>query len=222
MKFKLIYFDDVIANIELYQDILSEEFEVFGTTNCSCFSDLMIKHQPQAILIDLHMPEMNGVELCGKILTSDSYNDCPIFFISGDESDEGRLKSLSIGAVDFLSRFLPADELKVRLMSKIKFFLQRTPCITIGNLRLDKNLFMTFVDEKPIDLTLIEMRILSFMVRNLPHPATKVELLQAVWGESSCTGEGKIKVHVSNLNLKLSGWGHTIKMKDDLVFVSSL
>jgi DNA-binding response OmpR family regulator len=222
MKFKLIYFDDVSANIELYQEILSEDFEILGTTDPSCFSDLIRKNQPQAILIDLHMPEINGIELCGKILKSDCYNDCPIFFISGDESDEGRLNSLSVGAIDFLSRFLSADELKLRLMSKIHFYLQRTPNLTIGNLRLDKNLFMTFIDGKPIDLTLIEIRILSFMVRNLPHPVTKTELLQGVWGESSSAGEGKIKVHVSNLNLKLSGWEHSIKMKDDLVFVSSL
>ena len=219
MKLKLIYFDDLEDNLGIYQDILEDVFEVIGTTECSRFPELLKEHKPHGILVDLHMPEMDGLELCQRILSSEHYNQCPVFFISGDDSQDSRLKAISLGAIDFLSRLIQHEELKVRILSKVKIYLKRTSILEFVNLRLDTNSFMTFVNDKPVDLTLVEMRILNCLLRNMPDPLQKSQLLETVWGDASLKGQGKIQVHIFNLNLKLVGWNYEIKIKDNSLYL---
>ena len=68
------------------------------------------------------MPEGDGFALYEMIMNRPDFNGCPIFFISTDDSHEARIKSLTLGAVDFISRSVPPMELLARVKGKLKFF----------------------------------------------------------------------------------------------------
>lgn len=220
MKFQLLYFDDQISNIECYQSMLQDHFVVHGHTDNSTYDKFLKAHKPHAILLDLHMPIYDGFVLHDKIINSEDYNGCPIFFISGDLSDEVRLKTIQTGGIDFFNRQINEEELKLRLTNKIRLFLQGDTIIDVGNLRLDTHSFSIYLNDKPTDLTLFELRILSCVLRRMPDGIPKLELKEQIWGSANTTG--KMHVHLSNLKLKLRAWDHEIKIRGDFVVISPL
>ena len=220
MKLQLLYFDDQPANIECYQFMLEDTFTVNGFTDSTGYEKNLKDHKPHGIILDLHMPVLNGLALHDKIITSENYNGCPIFFISGDLSDEMRLKTIQTGGRDFFNRQIAEEELKLRLSNKIKLFLQGDTIIHIGNLRLDTYLFTVTIKNKTADLTLFEMRILSYLLRKMPDAVPKNELVEQIWGNT--TKIGKMSVHISNMKLKLWDWDHEIKIINQLVSIVPL
>lgn len=220
MKFNLVYFDDQIQNIEAYQLMLQDAFDVNGTTDTSNYSDLLKKHKPHGILLDLHMPDENGFALYDKIIQSEDYNGCPIFFISGDVSDESRIKSIETGAIDFFDRQITEPELKLRLLSKIKMFMQGSTQVNVGNLRIDSDKFTVSIKDRPVDLTMIETRILFCVIKAMPEPIEKDELLVKIWNADN--NKSKINVHLSNMKLKLWNWDHELRIKGHHIIIDPL
>jgi len=211
--FQIVYFDDQIQNIEAYQALFKDTFKIAGYTETENYSQVLMTHKPHGILLDLHMPKQDGLALHDKIVSCEHYNGCPIFFISGDVSVESRLKSIQSGAIDFFTRTISKDELAIRIVNKIKMYLQGSVLIDIGNLQLNSDNFNILVNQKPSDLTLIETRILIYLIKALPDAVDKDELIMKIWGESS--SKGKINVHLSNMKIKLWDWNHEIKVKDN-------
>lgn len=220
MKFNLVYFDDQIQNIEVFQLLLKESFIITGLTETENYGEILKKIKPQAILLDLHMPSSDGLVMYEKIINSEDFNGCPIFIISGDISDESRIKSIEKGAIDFFSRELSGEEIKLRLLNKIKLFLQGSALIDVGNLRIDSDKFAVSIKNKSIDLTMIETRILFCVIRAMPHALHKDELMAKIWSDTN--NKSKINVHLSNMKLKLWNWDHELKIKDSEVLIQAL
>lgn len=217
MKFQIVYFDDQVENIEVYNLMLKDNFNILGFTETANYSDIFKQHKPHGILLDLHMPKQDGLALYDQIIQCENYNGCPVFFISGDISDGARLKSMQLGAMDFFQRSIGEEELKLRLMNKIKMFLQGSVIIDIGNLQLNFDSFNIHLNGKVTDLTLIETRILIYLIKAVPEAVDKNELMMKIWGESS--SKGKINVHLSNMKVKLWDWDHEIKIKDNCLSI---
>jgi DNA-binding response OmpR family regulator len=220
MKYNLVYFDDQIQNLECYQALLKDKFNVVGCNDTKNYAEVLKANRPHALMVDLHMPEVDGIELFKLIQDSDHYNGCPIFFISGDISTESRLKTYQTGGIDFFERNLKHEEITARLENKIRLFLQGANVLELGNLKLDTNSYIAQINYKNVDLTLLEMRLLGLILRSPSFVISKKELIERIW--DSETKEGKVYVHLSNLGQKLWSWNHQIKVKGDVVSIVAL
>lgn len=218
MKWTLIYFDDQIPNIECFSELLSENFDVIGCPDATAFSQMLQDYYPHAILLDVHMPVIDGHSLYKKISEHPVYNGCPVIFISGDQSDENKIKSYEGGGVDFLPRDIKAEEIVARLTSKIKFFLDRSTKLELGNLEIDLATMRAIINGKNLDLTLLELRMLSHILRNYPQNLTRQQLILKVWGNDSVK-PGTVNTHLTNLKPKIEAWDHQIKVRDDGILV---
>lgn len=218
MKWTLIYFDDQIQNIESFKLLLSENFDVIGCNDALAFSDILVNHHPHAFLLDVHMPFLDGHALYRKIIEHPCYNGCPIIFISGDQSDENKLKSYSEGGIDFLPRDLSPQEIMIRLVNKVKFYLQVSTTFEKGNLLLDLKNMKAEIDEKTLDLTMLELRILGHLLRASPESLTRQDLINKVWGLDSVK-PGTINTHLTNLKPKIEAWDHQIKVREENILV---
>jgi DNA-binding response OmpR family regulator len=196
---------------------MRDQFSIIGLTESTKISEILEEHRPYGILVDIYMSGMKGIELHDQIVKNNHYNGCPIFFITSHISDETRLKTIPTTAIDCLDRLMNEKEMRLRLLNRIKVFLQGTPVLDVGNLKLDSNTFTVFISGQSLELTLIEMRILSLMMRSLPYPVEKIDLIEKIWGD--IVAKGKIYVHLSNLRAKLEGWDHEIKVKGNQVLV---
>ena len=218
MKWTLIYFDDQPHNIQCMTDFLSDKFEVVGSTDPTTYAAILNKHQPHAFLLDVHMPVMDGYDLYQKIVEHPGYNGCPIIFISGDLSDENRMKSHDKGAIDFLPRSLKPEEIATRVVSKVKLHMQTSLKLTVGNLTMDLESLKVYINGHIIDLTLLEMRILGTLLRSYPTNITRGELLQKIWGEENIK-PGTINTHITNLKPKIKDWEYSIKSKSEKILI---
>ncbi len=220
MKWTLVYFDDQIQNIECYKELLEDDFHVIGCNDARSYDSLIRDHHPHAYMLDVHMPILDGHELYKRIIDHPHYNGCPIFFISGDESDENKVRSYQSGGIDFLSRDIRSDELIVRLSNKIKFYLQMSTILELGNLRLDVEHMTLTIGEEHQSLTLIEMRIMQIILRSFPTALSRTDLIKKIWGEESVK-PGTINTHITNLKSRIDKWNYFIKIRGDQILVEA-
>ena len=220
MKWIILYFDDQVENLQAMSELLADKYEVITCNNPQDYQIYLKSKRPHAILMDVHMPQMDGYALYEKVITDSNYNGCPIIFISGDLSDENRIRSHVKGAADFLPRNLKAEELKTRLLSKVKLHQQNALKLSMGNLTMDLEELKVYVDQKIVDLTLLEMRILGTILRSFPESLTRGELIKKIWGEENIK-PGTINTHITNLKPKLNVWTHTIRFKEEKVLLEA-
>lgn len=218
MKWTLVYFDDQIQNIECMKELLAPEFDVIGSHDAMVFPTILEENNPHIILLDVHMPILDGHALYKKITEHPLYNGCPVIFISGDQSDENKIKSLAGGGIDFLSRDLKTEELVARLKNKIKFFLDRSTELSLGNLEVDVMSMRASIDSKTLDLTLLELRMLSSLLRHYPQTLTRSDLIRKVWGRDSVK-PGTVNTHLTNLKPKIEAWDHQIKVREENILI---
>jgi DNA-binding response OmpR family regulator len=218
MKWNLVYFDDQIQNIEAFKEVLSDKFNVIGCSDATAFPQILEQNNPHAILLDVHMPVIDGHALFKKISQHPLYNGCPVIFISGDASDENKIKSYVGGAIDFLPRDLKIEEIAIRLENKVKFHLQMSTILELGNLQVDVKAMKASVDGKSLDLTLLELRMLSHLLRSYPQTLSRMELITRVWGNDTVK-PGTINTHLTNLKPKIEGWDYQIKVREDNILI---
>ncbi|HLT22975.1 MAG TPA: response regulator [Bacteriovoracaceae bacterium] len=216
-RWRIVYFDDNECQIDVLKDTLCDRFNLTGTSDISKYEELL-EQNPDLILIDVHMPGIDGFELFELVKKSHHYNDCPIVFISGDISPENQLKSHKLGADDFLTRDLELSELSARLVNKIKLHRRSALKITIDNLSLDLEMFCVYVNEDTISLTLNELKVLGVILRKFPKVCNRATILNQVWGAGPVK-PAIVNSHMSVLNSKLRDWTYELKFKKDQVFV---
>jgi DNA-binding response OmpR family regulator len=218
VKWSLVYFDDQIQNIECFKDILSDEFEVYGSHDPGNLNKILMECHPHAFLLDVHMPLMDGFSLYRKIIDHPLYNGCPIFFISGDHSDENKIRSFENGGIDFLTRDLGIEELVLRISNKIKFYLQMSTRLELGNLSMNMEQMKVTIDHSAVELTLLEMRMLSTMLRAFPEVITRTGLIKQIWGDEMIKPT-TINTHITNMRPKIEAWSYAIKLKGDEIYL---
>lgn len=218
MKWTLIYFDDQVQNIECFQELLGARFNVVGCDNSMAYQTVLADYYPHGILIDVHMPNLHGHELYKRISEHPLYNGCPIIFISGDQSDENKLKSYLEGGIDFLPRDLSPEEIVIRITNKIKYFQSTSNKIGLGNLEIDFEFMTATVSSALVELTILEFRLLSSVLRTYPDPISCADLKLKVWGDS-VVRLGTISTHLSVLRSKIANWDHQIKLREEQITI---
>ncbi len=209
MKTKLAYIDDNHHNLECIGMMLAGDYEVDSYLDPNAFLDQFNQSSYAAILVDIHMPVMSGFALYEKVIESSHYNGCPIIFISSDDTDETRIKSFSLGAVDFLNREMNAKEILARIGSRITFFKKHRDILEFGKLKLDLTVLKAFLDNEELKLTFIEFKLMAHFLKTHPNLTTKEELIEKVWSNGTVL-DATIYTHVFNLNTKIKNWDHEV------------
>ncbi|MES2528950.1 MAG: response regulator transcription factor [Bdellovibrionota bacterium] len=211
MKYEIACVDDSKLNLDCIVTILEQDFHVHPYLKQDVFLSELPKKKFDCIMLDLHMPEGDGFSLYEKIMNLPGFNGCPIFFISTDDSQETRIKSLSLGAVDFISRSVPPMELLARVKGKMKFFQSHRSITEFDGLKINLTLLKTFLGNQEIPLTFIELKILTLALRHYPDSLSKEMITEHVW-KGTTVQDATIHTHVFNLNNKLANWTYEIQI----------
>jgi DNA-binding response OmpR family regulator len=215
MKSEIAYLDDSPQNLECIDLLLRDDFVTSTFMRSEDLIDSFSKRYYSAILLDIHMPQMDGFEVYEKVVQLPTYNGCPILFISSDTSSEARMRSLELGAVDFIDRMTSPEEIVARIKSKIQFFKKHRSVIEFGALKINLTLLKTYLGSVEIPLTFIELKILCRLLRCYPGPVMRDALVETVWRGVHVL-DATIHTHVFNLNTKLSAWDHEIQVQKNV------
>jgi two-component system KDP operon response regulator KdpE len=160
---------------------------------------------PDVLLLDLGLPDMDGIEITGKIR---EWSEVPIIVISAREQEMDKVKALDAGADDYLTKPFGADELlaRIRVALRHKAMLhagQRDPVFIVDDLRVDLSSRQVFLKDKEIHLTPIEYRLLAVLVKYAGKVVTHTQLLKEVWGPVYADQQQYLHVYMSQLRRKL-------------------
>ena len=163
-------------------------------------------HNPDIMLLDLGLPDLDGVEVIRKIR---SWSNLPIIVISARSDDSDKIEALDAGADDYLTKPFSVDELLARLRVTIRRLnqtqndSQETSVFINGPLRIDYAAGCVFLTEKELHLTPIEYKLLCVLARNCGKVLTHKYITQQVWGTAWENNVASLRVFMATLRKKL-------------------
>lgn len=209
MKPVIAYVDDDLANLTLYQQLLSEHFTVEIFPRSQDLARVIPEKSFDCFILDVFMPELDGFQLLEKIRSRPENSSIPVFFVTARPQDEIKINSYKKGATDFFDRLTNPEELIARLESRIRAYKESRVSLSLGSLRLDLNLIDCYLEEKKLVLTMLEFKILAKILRAHPYKVTKADLIQNIWGNDAVNANN-LNTHLYNLRLKLADWDYEI------------
>lgn len=164
-------------------------------------------HNPDIILLDLGLPDMDGVEVIQKIR---SWSNVPIIVISARCEDTDKIAALDIGADDYITKPFSVEELLARLrvtqrrLAMISGELhQQTSVFINGSLRIDYAAGCAYLNENELKLTPIEYKLLCLLSKNIGKVLTHTYITQNIWGHSFESDVASLRVFMAALRRKL-------------------
>lgn len=187
-------------NIEGYHNIIKITNGLSAINTCK-------EIQPDIIILDVMLPDMDGYEVCKQIRR---FSHCPILFLSSKNDELDKILGLAIGGDDYVTKpFSPKE-----LVYRIKAQLRRTEykqsssstndySIKIGELIIDPNGCRVMKGNKEIELTAREFEILQYLAENKGRVISRERLYETIWKEDSFGCDNTIMVHIRHLREKI-------------------
>ena len=161
------------------------------------------------IVLDIGMPEMDGLELCRRLRADD---DTPVLFLTARDEEIDRILGFELGGDDYVTKPFSPRELLARIRAILKRSEGRASSgeshsLQRGDLRLDPARHLCSFADAQITLTSREMGLLEHLMRHPDHVATKAQLTDAVYGSSIHVSDRTLDSHLRNLRSKLAEAG---------------
>jgi len=185
-----------------------------GFEKASAMLEKLDQELPDLLLLDLMLPDMDGMELCRLIKSDPKFSSLPIIMLTARIDLQDRVKGLDYGADDYITKPFEGEELLARIRAVLRRSLsQKDKNILILKpaLKLDFNRFEAFIDDKRIDLTLTEFKILQIISSRPGWVFSRSQLLDQLWGTDKIVVERTIDVHIKNLRDKIGNYAASIK-----------
>jgi len=204
---KILLVDDEPDILEIVGYNLSKEgYTIFTAENGIKGVERAKKEKPQLIILDVMMPEMDGIEACEKIREIPDLKDTIITFLTARGEDYSQVAGFEAGADDYITKPIKP---KV-LVSKVKALLRRLKqeeviedVYKIGDLIIDRDAYKIILKGKEILLPRKEFELLSLLTSKPGKVFKREEILDKVWGNEVVVGGRTIDVHIRKLREKI-------------------
>jgi len=174
---------------------------------------LAIAERPEAIVLDIMLPRLNGFEVVKKLKSNTATERIPLLILSAKGEAESRIKGLELGADDYLPKPFSPKELILRIqgMLRRKSSPSTGDTINVGELTLDRAAMKVTLAGVRLDLTATEFKLLSLLVARDGAVQTREDLLQEVWGYRSSVDTRTVDTHMRRLREKLGNQSHYLE-----------
>ena len=163
-------------------------------------------HNPDIVLLDLGLPDMDGVEVIKKIRT---WSNMPIIVISARSEDSDKIEALDAGADDYLTKPFSIEELlaRLRVIQRRLGVMQQQAVVQSefrnGKVRVDYAAGCAYLGEKELHLTPIEFKLLCLLAKNIGKVLTHKYITQNIWGSSWENDVASLRVFMATLRKKI-------------------
>ncbi len=197
----LVVEDDVFLREGLCELLTKEDYEPIPTCNCAECKRIFAENTFDLVILDVMLPDGNGVELCNFIRSTDT--ETPILFLTACDEEFQIVRGLDAGADDYVTKPFRLLE----LLSRIRALLRRKPATTtynIGNISVDFSNMTVKKGNETLFLTPTEFQILRTLMQNNGAIVTRASLLEKIWdSDGNFIDDNTLSVHVSRLRDKI-------------------
>ena len=195
---------ELLATIEL--SLKSEGFKVFSSNNSKEAIQLAKEEHPHLVLIDLIMPELDGIDICLELRQDQKLKDTLIAFHTETAEDYSQIAAFNAGADDYIIKPIKIRVLSSRLKALLKrHIIYNEPSIKkeVSGLLIDRERYLIFKDGTEIILPRKEFELLSLLSTSPRKVFTRKEISQLIWGYEIFAKNRTIDVHIRKLREKL-------------------
>ena len=163
-------------------------------------------HNPDIVLLDLGLPDIDGIEVIKKIRT---WSETPIIVISARSEDNDKIEALDAGADDYLTKPFSVEELLARIrvttrrLSVLHSAMQSDSLFTNGNLKIDYAAGCAYINGNELHLTPIEYKLLCLLSQNVGKVLTHTFITQKIWGAAWESNVASLRVFMATLRKKI-------------------
>jgi two-component system alkaline phosphatase synthesis response regulator PhoP len=205
-KIKILLVDDEPDILEFISyNLVKEGFEVFTCGNGKDAIQMAQKERPQIIILDVMMPDLDGIETCRVIRETPELKDVLIAFLTARNEDYSQIAGFDAGADDYINK-----PIKPRvLVSRIKALLRRQgnigdeEIVEMSGFIIDREKYLIKKDNLSINLPKKEFELISLLASRPGKVFTREDILKNVWGDDVVVGDRTIDVHIRKLREKL-------------------
>jgi two-component system, OmpR family, response regulator len=178
--------------------------------------DLVRRRHPNVMVLDVMLPDMEGFEVARRL--SAEHAEVPILFLSARDATEDKVRGLTTGGDDYVTKPFSLEELIARLRNILRrsgFAKQSSGLLRFADLELDEDTFEVSRNGRPIELTATEFRLLRYLMLNPRRVLTRAQLLDHVWSYDFGGDARVLETYVSYLRKKVDAEGcpllHTVR-----------
>jgi two-component system, OmpR family, alkaline phosphatase synthesis response regulator PhoP len=208
MNKKILLIDDESDIVEFISYNLKHVgFEVFSASNGPSGIELAKKHKPDLILLDVMMPQMDGIETCYEIRKTDELKQIIVVFLSARNEDFSQIAAFDSGANDYINKPIKPKLLIKKIQGLLQISISNKEIekntVQFESLKIDHEAYKITFEEKEFELPKKEFELLSLMASNPNKVFKRDEILDSVWGNDVVVGDRTIDVHIRKLREKL-------------------
>jgi two-component system, OmpR family, KDP operon response regulator KdpE len=202
---RILVIDDEPQILRALRTILTEkDFAVTTAAHGEEGLALAAAHVPDLIILDLGLPDMDGIEVCARLR---EWTDCPIIVLSVRDSEREKVAALDKGADDYLTKPFGIDELlarvRVALRRSARAHGAQTNIVTAGSLKIDLAWHTVTRADTEVKLTATEFNLLAHLAANRGRVLTHQSILEHVWGPADVDHTEYLRVYMRQLRKKL-------------------
>ena len=204
---KILLVDDEPDILEIVgYNLKNEGYSVYTACNGIEAVKSAKKITPNLILLDIMMPEMDGIEACEKIRTVKSLENTLIAFLTARNEDYSQVAGFDAGADDYITKPIKPKVLisKVKsLLRRLKAESQEDSSVKVGDITINRDEYLIFKDDKKIFLPRKEFELFSLLTSKPGKVFKRETILDRVWGSEVVVGGRTIDVHIRKLREKI-------------------
>lgn len=167
--------------------------------------------QPQAIILDLKLPRLDGFEVLKRLKGAPRTNFIPVIILTANADQKSRIKALEMGADDYVNKPFSNRELVLRIKAVLRRYQPVVSSLSAGDLKVDPIALNARVKGRPLDLALIEFKLLCVFMARPGEIFSREELLGTVWGKDAEVDIRSVDTYVYRVRTKLAEMGSMMK-----------
>ena len=203
MKKIVVIEDDADLFALLKYNLEKEGFAVAGAQTGKGAVELCRRERPDLILLDIMLPDSDGLDICKGIRMHSELAHVPVIFLTARASETDRIVGLELGANDYIVKPFFIRELIARIKIQFRSRESTPKVLKAGKLELDRSTCRVRLDNQPLSLTATEFRLLEFLMNRPGMVFSREQLLDAVWGHDRAVTDRTVDVYILRLRQKI-------------------
>ena len=207
MRNKILIVDDEPDILDVLKYNLEKEgFEVQKAKNGKRAIEKAYSFNPDLILLDIMMPQMDGIEVCRKLREDSKFAQTYIVFLTARSEEYSEVAGFDVGADDYVVKPIRPRSLISRLkniLKRVRLIDLQTDILVFGELTIDNTKHKIFVNGKEVILTKKEYEILHLLASNPEKVFVREDIYLKIWGNNTIVGERTLDVHIRKIRSKV-------------------
>ena len=203
MKRIVLIEDDADLFSLIQYNLVKEGFAFAGSQTGKGAIDLCLREKPDLIILDIMLPDSDGLEICRAVRAHPELAHIPVIFLTARASETDRIVGLELGANDYIVKPFFVRELIARIKIHFRDQPVANKVLKAGGLTLDRSRREVRLGDREITLTATEFRLLEFLMTRPGVVFSREQLLDAVWGHDRAVTDRTVDVYVLRLRQKI-------------------